>query len=93
VKKNISCIAIVIAFFALCWRAEAQQPKKATRIGYLDDSTTAGSAELLEAFRKQMTQLGWVEGRISPSSTDLEMGKGLIASRRSHLSWYVSRLR
>jgi putative tryptophan/tyrosine transport system substrate-binding protein len=56
--------------------AEAQQPEKATRIGYLDDSTTAGSAEPLEAFRKQMTQLGWVEGKNLTIEYRFGEGKG-----------------
>jgi len=43
--------------------AAAQQPGKATRIGYLDSTTAAGSAELLDDFRKRMTQFNWVEGK------------------------------
>jgi ABC-type uncharacterized transport system substrate-binding protein len=54
---------LTVLLLASAHLGEAQHPKKATRIGYLDDSTTAGSAELLEAFRKQTTQLGWVEGK------------------------------
>ena len=50
--------------FTLCGLlAEAQQPGKSTRIGYLDSSTAAGSAELLDAFRKQLIQLSWIEGK------------------------------
>jgi putative ABC transport system substrate-binding protein len=43
--------------------AYAQQATKAARIGYLDNGTAAGSAELLDAFRKQMTQFNWIEGK------------------------------
>src|SRR5262249_29990326 len=34
-----------------------------TRIGYLDTSTAAGSAVLLEAFRQELSKLGWIQGR------------------------------
>jgi putative ABC transport system substrate-binding protein len=50
-------------FFTLCLSAEAQQPRRVTRIGYLDSGTAADSAELLDVFRKQMTQLDWIEGK------------------------------
>jgi putative ABC transport system substrate-binding protein len=40
--------------------AEAQQPRRVARIGYLDN---AGSAEVLDAFRKQMMELDWIEGK------------------------------
>jgi putative ABC transport system substrate-binding protein len=43
--------------------AQAQQAGKAARIGYLDLGTAAGSGELLDAFRRQMTQLSWIEGK------------------------------
>jgi putative ABC transport system substrate-binding protein len=43
--------------------AEAQQTGKIFRIGYLDGSTAAGSAGLLEAFRQELRKLGWIEGK------------------------------
>ena len=43
--------------------AEAQQSGKIFRIGYLDGSTAAGSAGLLEAFRQELRKLGWIEGK------------------------------
>jgi putative ABC transport system substrate-binding protein len=50
-------------FFTLCLSAEGQQPRRVARIGYLDSWTAAGNAEVLDAFRKQMTQLDWIEGK------------------------------
>jgi putative ABC transport system substrate-binding protein len=50
-------------FFTLCLSAEAQQPRRVARIGYLAVGTAAGSAELLDAFRKRMIQLDWIEGK------------------------------
>src|SRR5215468_6494470 len=43
--------------------AEAQQPGKIFRIGYLDPSTASGSAALLDAFRQELNKLGWIEGK------------------------------
>jgi putative ABC transport system substrate-binding protein len=62
-NRNIFSVALCVVFLALCVSAEAQQPRRVARIGYLDNRTAAGSAELLDAFRKQMTQLDWIEGK------------------------------
>jgi putative tryptophan/tyrosine transport system substrate-binding protein len=43
--------------------AHAQQPGKVARIGFLDPSTASGSAVLLEAFRQELSKLGWIEGK------------------------------
>jgi putative tryptophan/tyrosine transport system substrate-binding protein len=44
-------------------RAEAQQTGKVFRIGYLDGSTASGSAVLVDAFRQELSKLGWIEGK------------------------------
>jgi putative ABC transport system substrate-binding protein len=43
--------------------AEARQPTKVARIGYLDPSTASGSAVLLDAFRQELSKLGWIDGK------------------------------
>jgi putative ABC transport system substrate-binding protein len=43
--------------------AEAQQAGKIFRIGFLDGSTAAGIAVLLDAFRQELRKLGWIEGK------------------------------
>ena len=43
--------------------AHAQQPGKIFRIGFLDTSTASGSAVLVEAFRQELSKLGWIEGK------------------------------
>ena len=43
--------------------AEAQQTGKILRIGFLDKSTASGSAVLVEAFRQELSKLGWIEGK------------------------------
>ena len=46
--------------FALCLHADAQQPGKISRIGFLDRGTAA-SAVHLDAFRQELNKLGWIE--------------------------------
>ena len=59
----------MVAFlFALCscayaFRRQAQQTGKIFRIGFLDRSTASGSAVLVEAFRQELSKLGWIEGK------------------------------
>jgi putative ABC transport system substrate-binding protein len=50
-------------FLAYLHLAEAQQSGKIARIGFLDSSTASGMAVLLEVFRQELNNLGWVEGK------------------------------
>jgi putative ABC transport system substrate-binding protein len=43
--------------------AQAQQPGKIFRIGFLDGSTVSGNAVMVDAFRQELTKLGWIEGK------------------------------
>jgi putative ABC transport system substrate-binding protein len=43
--------------------AQAQQTGKVPRIGFLEISTASGSAVLVDAFRQELTKLGWIEGK------------------------------
>jgi putative ABC transport system substrate-binding protein len=60
---KIAILARSAMLFALCGSVDAQQTGKVARIGFLDNSTASGSAVLLEAFRQELTKLGWVEGK------------------------------
>jgi putative ABC transport system substrate-binding protein len=62
-KKKITCLALCAVLFALCAGAQAQQPTKVPRIGYLGAFTPSAGAPLLEAFRQGMRDLGYVEGQ------------------------------
>jgi putative ABC transport system substrate-binding protein len=81
---NVVRLVLCAMLFALCSPAAAQQPGKAARIGYLDSSTGAGSAELLNEFRKQMTQLDWIEGKNLTVEYRYAEGKG--ATRLAELA-------
>ncbi len=84
VNKSVIHLTLGAILLALSIRAEAQQPKKVPRIGYLDNSTAAGSAELMEVFRKEMIQLGWVEGK--NITVDYRFGEGKGSDRLAELA-------
>jgi putative ABC transport system substrate-binding protein len=48
---------------APCSSTQAQQPGKIFHIGFLDNSTASGSAVLVDAFRQELSKLGWIEGK------------------------------
>ena len=62
-KKKITVLALCAVLFALSYSASAQQPTKVPRIGFLDASTASGSAVFVEAFRQELSKLGWIEGK------------------------------
>jgi putative ABC transport system substrate-binding protein len=63
VKKKVTVLTLCAMLFALCSPAEAQQTGKLFRVGYLDPSTASSSAVLVEAFRQELSKLGWIEGK------------------------------
>ena len=63
VKKTIAVLTLCAMLFALCGSVDAQQPTKGPRIGFLDNSTASGSAVTLDAFRQELSKLGWIEGK------------------------------
>jgi putative ABC transport system substrate-binding protein len=62
-RKTRFGLTLGAMLFALSVSAEAQQPAKVPRIGFLDPSTASGMAGLLEAFREELSKLGWIEGK------------------------------
>ena len=62
-SKKILCIALCAMLFALCFSAEAQQPKKVPRIGYLSIADPASESTRSEAIRLALRELGYIEGQ------------------------------
>src|SRR5262249_15228712 len=62
-RAVVRSIVVAVMLLAMAVIAQAQQPEKFARIGYLDNGTAPGSAEVLDVFRKQMTQFNWIEGK------------------------------
>jgi len=54
---------LLITVFLITAPAEAQQPGKIFRIGFLDLSTSSGTAVLVDAFRQELSKLGWTEAK------------------------------
>ena len=61
--KSILFRLLATAILISAPAADAQQPGKIFRIGFLDTSTASGSAVLVEAFRQELSKLGWIEGK------------------------------
>ena len=56
-------LTLCAMLFALCSSAEAQQPTKVPRIGYLAGPSPSAIAFRTEAFRQGLRELGYVEGK------------------------------
>jgi putative tryptophan/tyrosine transport system substrate-binding protein len=54
---------VAAVLLSLSLPAEAQQTGKIFRIGFLDPSTASGSAVLADAFRQELSKLGWIDGK------------------------------
>ena len=62
-KKKITFLTLSAMLLTLCSSVAAQQTGKIFRIGYLDNSTASSMAVFLEAFRQELSKLGWIEGK------------------------------
>ena len=62
-RKQITFITLFAVVVALCVPTHAHQAGKIFRIGFLDGSTASGMAVLVDAFRQEVSKLGWIEGK------------------------------
>ena len=79
---------MLVAFALFGAVAQAQQTGKILRLGFLDNSTVSGSAVNLEAFRQELSKLGWIEGKISLSSTG-SASKSLSGCLSLRRTWFA----
>ena len=61
-RRNVIRLALY-GLLIFNFRAEAQQPKKLPRIGYLTAGSASVAASNVEAFREGLQQSGYVEGK------------------------------
>jgi putative tryptophan/tyrosine transport system substrate-binding protein len=61
--KNILSTFLIIAVVVVGGTTNAQQAGKISRIGFLDNSTASSITVFLEAFRQELSKLGWIEGK------------------------------
>ena len=62
-RKKFLLLVLASFFLPTVNPAHAQQTGKVLRIGFLDNSTASGSAVLADAFRQELSKLGWIEGK------------------------------
>ena len=61
--KWVGFLAIVVLLVGCVGMAEAQQPAKVPRIGYMSLQSQASESARIEAFRQGLRDLGYVEGK------------------------------
>src|SRR5262250_2164931 len=61
--RKITALAVGALFLALSGSAEAQQPKKVPRIGYLSSADAATDSARAEGIRLALRKLGYIEGQ------------------------------
>jgi putative ABC transport system substrate-binding protein len=62
-KRKITVLALSALLPALCFSAQAQQPKKVPRIGYVSGSSPVTSDPRFDALRQRLRDLGYIEGK------------------------------
>src|SRR5262245_9293927 len=62
-SKHALRFTLAAMLFALCCPAEAQQPKKIWRIGYLSSSDPVTDSARVEAIRQRLRELGYIDGQ------------------------------
>jgi putative ABC transport system substrate-binding protein len=61
-KTAVPSVVVVVILLAIAVIAQAQQPKKVPRLGYLAAAARSANAARTEAFRHGLRELGYVEG-------------------------------
>jgi putative tryptophan/tyrosine transport system substrate-binding protein len=62
-KKNVFLFLVTTLFLTIVDLAQAQQPKKVPRIGYLSGIDRAGESPRSEGIRLALRELGYIEGQ------------------------------
>src|SRR5215475_3164210 len=62
-KRKLGSFVLCAMLFALCSSAEAQQPKKVARLGYLSNADAATDSARAGGIRLALRELGYIEGQ------------------------------
>jgi putative tryptophan/tyrosine transport system substrate-binding protein len=62
-QRKVICFALGAVLLALRFPVEAQQTKNVPRIGFLGFTSLSGIAARIEAFRRGLRELGYVDGK------------------------------
>ena len=63
IEQILICLLLTVLLLCALLSAEAQQPKKVPRIGYLSSSDPASESTRSEAIRLALRELGYIEGQ------------------------------
>ena len=89
-KAGVSSILFAVILLAVGVIAEAQQPAKIARIGYLTAGSLSAQTARIEAFRQGLRELGYVEGK--NIVIELRFAEGKL-DRQSELAAELVRLK
>src|SRR5262245_46847824 len=62
-SRKIIGLTLCSLLLAPCFSAEAQQPAKMPRIGYLSSGSPSSESPMREAFRQGLRDLGYIDGQ------------------------------
>ncbi len=62
-KRQLTVLTLCVMFLAPCVSAEAQQPNKVPRIGYLSDSNPTRESARSKAIGLALRELGYTKGK------------------------------
>ena len=62
-RAAASSILVAVVLLAVAVKAEAQQPKKVSRLGYLSNTDAATDSARTEGIRLALRELGYIEGQ------------------------------
>src|SRR5258708_674371 len=89
-KAKALSILFIVILLAVAVIAQAQQPKKVTRIGYLSASDPSSESTRTEAIKLALRELGYIEGQNIATEYRYAEGK---ADRYSELAAELVRLK
>jgi ABC-type uncharacterized transport system substrate-binding protein len=85
-KKRITSFLVGAVLLALSFPAEAQQPKKVPRIGFLGASLSSSSVRI-DAFRQGLRDLGYIDGQ--NIAIEFRYSEGSVERMRAHAAELV----
>src|SRR5687768_4517273 len=62
-SRTVIQFSLAAILLSLSFAVEAQQSAKVFRIGVLNGGTASNYSGLLEGFRRELSKLGWIEGK------------------------------
>ena len=89
-KVGCPSILVSVMLLAVAVIADAQQPTKVPRIGYLSDSNPARESARSKAIGLALRELGYTEGRTIITEYRFAEGRVRSSSRPCGRAWYVS---